>query len=308
MKTKSLVFLMFAGLFAAFLYPLQTQLRHSSTATEFEDLKYLPSGKFLKGAALSFDEVAADLLWIKAIGYFGTHAQTDQDYTWLYHILDIVITLDPFFSDPYEFGGVVLSTELGDIEKSTEILKKGIANLPKHNKRYWYLPFYTAFNYMYYYGDNLTAAKYLEIASRYPQAPPHIPLLVARLYANTDDPGLALPFLQEMLSRSDSDKLKESLQKRIKEIQVKQHILILSAASKRYNEQTGYSIENLDGLVSSGILEALPVEPFGGQYRIGKNGDIETTSQLESMELHNIVQPKKQQSEPLIFLQEPKND
>ncbi len=96
-----------------------------------EDLKYLPSGKFLKGVALSFDEIAADLLWIKAIAYFGEHAQADQDFTWLYHILDITTTLDPLYSDPYEFGGIVLATELGDIDKSIDILKKDDTHFAK---------------------------------------------------------------------------------------------------------------------------------------------------------------------------------
>lgn len=305
MKKKPIVFLLIAGLFAASLYPLQTLQKRYSTAFEFEDLKYLPSGAFLKGAALSFDEVAADLLWIKTLGYFGAHAQGDRDYKWLYHLIDITTSLDPFYSDPYEFGGVVLGTELGDIDKSTEILKKGIANVPKNNKRYWYLPFFTAFNYMYYKGDNLTAARYLEIAARYPQSPPHLPLLVSRLYANTDSPGLALPFLEEMLVRADSPKIKRNLQTRINVIRVKQHILVLAAAAKQFKEHTGRNIISLDELVNSGIMTALPVEPFGGQYRLNKEGDIESSSKIESMELYHIKKSKTNKTKPLVFIEEP---
>ena len=45
-----------------------------------ESFLYLPSGTFLKGAALGYDEMLADLFWIKAVGYFGGHAQTDRNY------------------------------------------------------------------------------------------------------------------------------------------------------------------------------------------------------------------------------------
>lgn len=280
---------------------LHRQFDHrSGGGIDTDNLKYLPSGKFLKGAALTYDEVAADLLWIKAIGYFGEHAQTDQNYTWLYHILDITTTLDPFFSDPYEFGGIVLGTEVGDIDKSIEILKKGIENVPQHNKRYWYLPFFTAFNYMFYKGDNLTAAQYLETAAKYPQSPTYLPLLVARLYANTDDPGMALPFLEEMLAQTDSPELQESLTKRIKDIQTKQHIQFLSTVCNQFHERTGQYPKQLEELLNRGILQAIPVEPYGGRYHITEKCNVQTTSNVDTMELH--IKPKERQ--PLILLQE----
>ncbi len=271
-----------------------------------EDLKYLPSGKFLKGAALSYDEIAADLLWVKAIGYFGKHARTDQDYTWLYHIIDITTTLDPLASDPYEFGGIVLGTELGEIDKSIAILKKGMKNVPKHHKRYWYLPFFTAFNYMYYKGDYQTAAKYLEQAASFPQSPTYLPLLVARLYANTNAPGVAIPFLQEMITQTNSPEIRARLQKRIKEVQIKQDINVLSAASEQFKKLTGRYPEHIKELLDSGIMKTLPTEPFGGQYQIMEDGAIKSTSNTASMELYINKNKNKKASAPLIFSKEPK--
>lgn len=261
--------------------------RNSQHRVVIEDLKYLPSGKFLKGAALSYDEIVADLLWIKAIGYFGKHAQTARDYTWLYHILDITTTLDPFSPTPYEFGGIVLGTELGDVDKSLAILKKGMANVPKHHKRYWYLPFFSAFNYMFYKGDNLTAAKFLEEATRFPQRPDYLPLLVSRLYANTDDPTLAIPFLEEMIENVSTPEMKEKLELRIKQIQIKQHILLLTTARDRFKKETGSYPQSLDVLVSYGILYKIPLEPIGGSYYISKDDNsIQTSSEVDNMELH----------------------
>jgi hypothetical protein len=290
-------FLPFTALILLAVSAYYIQKEHESYARVYsytEDLKYLPSGNFLKGAMLSFDEVAADLLWIKAIGYFGEHAKTDHDYTWLHHILDITTTLDPFYSDPYEFGGIVLGAEVGDIDKSIDILKKGIENVPKHNERYWYLPFFTAFNYMYYKRDNLTAAQYLETASHFPKSPAYLPLLVSRLYANTDAPGAALPFLEEMLSQTESPELQVNLENRIKDILNLEHIRLLSTASKEYFNRTGKYPQNIDILVFTGFLKSLPIEPYGGKYFINESGLVQSSSEIDNLELHisKKVQPQ----------------
>lgn len=275
------------ALLAAAVVGLNQQLdyRYPDT-TAAEDLKYLPAGKFLKGAALSYDEVAADLLWIKAIGYFGGHARTDRDYTWLYHILDITTTLDPLYSDPYEFGGIVFATELNDADKSIAILKKGMRNIPKHNKRYWYQPFFLAFNYMYYKGDNLTAARYLERASRFPQRPEYLPLLVARLYANTDDPAIAIPFLEEMIKRTESPAAKERLRTRIKEVTVERDIRLLEAAKDRFVTRYKRHPEELEELVATGFIKAIPTEPFGGIYYISIDDHKIYSTGSERLKIH----------------------
>lgn len=233
-----------------------------------EDPKYLPSGKFLKGAALTYDEVLADLLWIKAIGYFGAHAKTDQDYTWLYHLLDITTTLDPLYADPYEFGGIVLASELHEVDQSIAILRKGMANVPPDNKRYWYLPFYSAFNYMYYKGDNLTAARLLEKAAESPGRPEYLPLLVARLYANTNDPEVAIPFLEEMIRQATSPEMQETLHARIREILVTRDIHRLEQARDRFLAEQQRYPATLDDLVREGFIKQLPDEPNAGRYGI----------------------------------------
>ena len=60
-----------------------------------EKLIYIPKGPFIKTAALGFDAVLADLLWVRSVVYFGGHFLTDKDYHWLYEILDAATTLDP---------------------------------------------------------------------------------------------------------------------------------------------------------------------------------------------------------------------
>ena len=254
---------------------------------KFEDLKYLPSGNFLKGIALSYDELLSDLLWIKAIGYFGGHSVTDQNYDWLYHILDITTTLDPFFEDPYEFGGIVLATQVGDVDQSIAMLKKGMENVPKRHKRYWYLPFFLAFDYMFYKGDNLNAARYLEMAAQFPQSPKYLPLLVARLYANANDPEIAIAFLDQMIKSTDSEELKKKLTTRIKEVMVDRDIRSLEAARDQFLVIWKRYPEDLNELFMAGLITAMPREPFGGRYYISSTDhSIRSTSMPGKLKLH----------------------
>ncbi len=169
-------------LISALFYVTQT-LDKKYPRQSVESFLYLPSGNFLKGAALGYDEMLGDLLWIKAVGYFGGHINTDRNYQWLAHLLDVATTLDPLYQYPYEFGGVILAAEAGEVDKSIALLKKGMENVSKADPRYWYFPFFLAYNYMYHKNDYLTAAHYLEQATTFPKSPSYLPKLVARLYA-----------------------------------------------------------------------------------------------------------------------------
>jgi hypothetical protein len=265
----------------------QEQLTTQYPVRKIEDLKYLPSGKFLQGAALGYDAMLADLLWIKGIAYLGEHAKTDQDYTWLYHILDITTTLDPMFEEPYEMGAVVLASDLHEVDKSISLARKGMEHVPEHHKRYWYLPFYIAFDYMYYKDDYLTAARYLEQAARFPQRPDYLPLLVSRLYANTEDPSIALPFLREMEQNASSPELKKKLQQRIKEVMVEQDIRFLEQAVDRYVARYGSHPETVQDLQQAGIIRQVPQEPFGGWYSIDqKDHTVRSSTTAERLKVH----------------------
>lgn len=271
--------------FATILF--QTQIdKTRPDYSRIDEMKYLPSGQFLKGAALAYDELFADFLWIKAIVYFGEQLQKDQNYKWLYHLLDIVVTLDPYFEYPYEFGGVVLAYWTKDVSLSIRLLKKGMINVPKTHPRYWTIPFFLGFNYMYYKKDFSTAARYLEEATKYPGHPRYLPFLVARLYANARDPEIAIRFLMEIYTTTNNKKAKEDIEKRIKEIMVERDIQILERARDQYKKKTGSYPPKLEDLVTAGLLKEIPREPFEGKYFIKEDHSIQSSVVKKRMEVY----------------------
>lgn len=270
-----------------FVFLSQIQIDKTKNGhSKIEDMKDLPSGQFLKGAALAYDELFADYLWIKAVVYFGDHLKTDKSYEWLDHLLNIIVTLDPYFEYAYEFGGITLAYWTNDVDPSIKLLKKGIINVPKTHKRYWTIPFFLGFNYMYYKKDFETAARYLEEAAKYPGHPRYLPLLVARLHANNRDPEIAIQFLQEIYLSTKNDEAKKDIRKRIDEVIVERDIMIIEQARDQYNEKTGSYPSSLEELVTAGFLEKIPVEPFGGKYFIQEDHSIHSSVVKERMTVY----------------------
>jgi len=187
-----------------------------------EKLIYVPGGKVIKIASLGFHAVLADIMWVRAVMYFGEHYLTDKNYDWLYNLLDATTTLDPKNILAYRFGGTLLALERGDVEKSIAILKKGIRENPDED---WRLYFLLGFNYFYYLNDYDSAAKYLDRASRMPGHPNYLPRLAARMYAKSNKPEVAIEFLEEMYQQHDDENVRAAILDRLNTLEKQAHSL-----------------------------------------------------------------------------------
>ncbi len=209
-----LIFLVIIGLFiGAFAVHLRLdEMKPSHKSMEF--YMYIPSGKFLKHFTLGFDQLIADYFWIKTISYFGEHLMSDRKYPWLYHILDLVTTLDPYFRWPYYFGGIILSLEAERVEQSNLILKKAM----RYHPDVWKFPFFLGFNYWFHYKDPVKAAAYIKIAVQLPGAPRYLRTFPATLYNEAGKNEAALRFLIEMRRNTQEPRRKAEIERRIKKI------------------------------------------------------------------------------------------
>lgn len=186
-----------------------------------ESILYLPSGPYLKPLALGYNEMFADLLWIKTISYFGNHFMADKEYPWLYHMLTLVIDLDPRFDFPYYFGGIVLSLEADQVNNANQILAKGIEAYPEK----WEYPFYIGFNHYYHKGDPKQALPFLERAAALPGSPEFLKSLIGSLYLKTEGPEASLAFFREAYRNTQDDMIRKRISSKI------EHILSESAVN-----------------------------------------------------------------------------
>ena len=203
---------------AAILISLYTIQRHLDTIRsdwpDKEELLYLPSGNMLTIVSLGFDQLVADILYIRMIDYFSTHLMTDHTYVWFYHIADLITTLDPHFRFPYIFAGLMLNLEGGQFENARKILIKGERVFPND----WYFPFALGLNYFFGSADFETAARYLENA-RNLGGPLYLKDFAAKLRANGKTRETTLEFLYILYGNFRDQKIKEIIMDRIRELE-----------------------------------------------------------------------------------------
>ncbi len=270
-KTKHTFLIPFMVLLAFSIYSVQQQIEGSQgIEKKIEEFLVLPRGEYIKPAVMGYEQLAADIIWLKAIQVIGDDTVTPDGYDWVYHALDVVTTLDPKFSYAYQLGGVTLSM-LGKVpEKSNLLLIKGM----RENPEVWQIPFYIGFNYFFYLDDFKSAAEYMAIASELPGHPSYLPKLAARLYVQAGDPDVALEFLTRLFKETNDEKVRKALELRIKEVIVERDVRLLEDAAGRYKDLYKEYPDSLKQLVEAGIISVLPHEPFGGYYYIDSGDGV----------------------------------
>ena len=221
-----------------------------------EDPLYLPNSNYLKMLSLDCDGLLSDIFWIKGSIYFGSQYRKKQnEYKWLYHMLDLSTDLDPKYYDVYWYGSSILPT----VEESIRFLEKGRKHFPVD----WKIPEMIGFYYHFYLKDCLSAAKYYEIASLLPGHPPYVPSLSGRFYTEAGDMDSAIRVLNNFYVTCDKSDLKEDFAKRIKQLN---DIKMLEEKVSLFGKMFSKKPKDLSELVKAGILTSLPEEPYGGKY------------------------------------------
>jgi len=177
-----------AALLLGVVLPLHRQ-NTKPTRVSLEEHPWLlpPTGVF-RVASLGYRNVAADILWLATIQYFGTHLQSDGRYPELRRLLDTVVALDPHFVEAYTLGGLILMYFARDVQAGIDLLERGAQNNPDR----WEIPYDLARTYYLDLKDYPKALHWFEVADKLPGRPTHVPRFIARLYAATGERETAL--------------------------------------------------------------------------------------------------------------------
>ena len=280
-----------AGLLVALgLHVIQVQLdQQRAAAPKFQRFMYLPEGEYLRIAALGYEQVTADVLWIEAIQAMGERKVTEEAGRWIAHALDVITTLDPLFVRVYEAGGIALTTLVAMPEESNRLLEKGIRNNPE----VWQLPFYLGFNYYYDLYDDQKAAEYMAGASRLSGAPGFLAGFAARLYASARAPQDAIDFLVQVHAQATDENVKRVLEQRLKEAVAERDLQLLEEAIGRYRERYKRAPARLEELMGPGLFRELPREPFGGRYLYDpQTQSVRSSEMKERLKVHDKRRPQ----------------
>jgi hypothetical protein len=236
--------------------------RHDRAVVQIKSLAQLPKGQYLKPVLLGYHHLAADALWLRLVQVIGQKRNTDDEYEWMYHALDVITTLDLQYAYAYEVGGTILTELAHRIDLSNRILEKGYAA----NPNVWRLPFQLGYNHFFYLADPSRAAGFIAQAARLPDRPAYLPGLATRMYAEAENPEVALEFLAAVWAQTDNTYAKAELETRMKELIIERDVRHLEHAVAQYHERNGTLPMQIHELLPKGDLDKMPKEPFGGEY------------------------------------------
>jgi tetratricopeptide (TPR) repeat protein len=254
---------MFLAVCAAGILALGRTLNYERYSGDVkEELMYFPSGRLLEVASAGYETLAADLLWLKGIQYYGEHRRGDKEYHLAEHIFATITDLDPHFAGAYRFGAFVLAQDAGQPVAGAELLKKGM----RYNPDLWQMPFDLGFLYFIAMKDNAKAARYFEIASRHDAAPDIARRFMAFAYRKAGRPEIALSLWTEIYESSSNRLMRETALYSIRNIRLETTADTLTSIADAFSEAVGRYPEDLDELVSAGYVAGIPQDPFGGHY------------------------------------------
>jgi hypothetical protein len=211
-----LVFLVAAVAIAVQLGAVQRRL---PTPEPLGELAYYPSGTWLRQSALGEATAWADLLWLRAVQYYGEHRMVDNEFKQMAHVFEVITTLDPRFQSAYVFGGTSLCQEGRQFEAGVRLLEKAV----EHNPRAWIYPFELGFVHYVGTGGNrdLTRATFeFAQAARQPEAPEFCSRFAAWSGQKAGHEGVAFELWRQVAETTDNaymrDKAIEYLRRLVK--------------------------------------------------------------------------------------------
>lgn len=229
-----------------------------------EELAYFPSGRFVREAAIEYQLIAADLIWLRAIQYYGYHLMTDQKYEWLGHVMGILTFLDPRFVGAYHFGAITLAWDANEPLEALALLLQGM----KENPMSWRLPFDAGFIQYMKVKDYEMAGAFFDVTSRLPGAWPVVSRWAAFSLGRAGKFETAREMWLGIFQSTENRALRSLALRQLKLLKLEEALERLQNAVYQFQEDKGRLPGDLSELTSSGYIERIPEDPFGGRFRL----------------------------------------
>ena len=236
----------------------------------------LPPQFALEIMSLGNRELLSTIIFYKTEFYFGEKvgwAKERPELRRLYVALDRATDLDPRNMDCYYFAQGALSWIKPAIPDLNRLLEKGL----KYRPHDWYLPFFISANYYFQLEDPIQAARYLRQAARLNPGNAVLATLTARMLYQGNRTDAAIVYLKSIIQDTRNSVLRKRL---IERLQALEAIGFLERAVAAYVKKTGSLPRSLEDLVSAGIIERLPEDPYGGTFFLDTDGRVHTTSNM----------------------------
>jgi tetratricopeptide (TPR) repeat protein len=203
-------------------------LRVEATATllshqRYEDLYYVPPPAWLKVFSLGHDEALADLLWVRALVYFGDELTERGQVRHALKYTEAIVTLDPDFKRAYRWAGVAgmykpVEVSPEEIREAIAFLERGAARFPNDGELAWELGASYAFELAPRLTDpaekehaRRSGVEYMQIAARLGAGPDWLVFTNMNQLMRLGETEQAIAHLEEMYSIVDDDATRQQI-------------------------------------------------------------------------------------------------
>lgn len=235
-----------------------------------ERLMYLRSGRTADRVFLTFDTLAADIYWMRAIQHYGRDRKSSRlagRFELLEPLLDLTTTLDPRFNIAYRFGAIFLSMDPPNgparPDLAIALLEKGL----RYNPDRWQYAHDIGFVHYWHTGDFAQAASWFERASKMPDAPDWIRQVAAVTLVVGGDRSGARQILAELVGSGESY-IRAAAERSLMQVQALDAVDQLTAIVDRYRETTGALPTGWEDLVRRRYLPGAPVDKTGTPFAL----------------------------------------
>ena len=233
----------------------------------------------LQAIAGEFKGLLADYLTLEAGAQLGTELVRTPEgdfrvlkkkYDWLtiHRLFTASQALDPAFGQTFIVAQGWLPWDANMVAETQDILQTAAAHRPWD----WQPLHFQGFNTYYFLNQPGKAGRLFLEAAKVPNAPPFLPILGARLAQKGGETQTAILLMKSMLvDKTESDPSYADIVDRLHALE---GVLVLEKAVARYRETFGKIPDDIADLVSSGILPALPENPYHLSYCLDQQGVI----------------------------------
>jgi tetratricopeptide (TPR) repeat protein len=223
----------------------------------------LPKKEVLKVMAMGYQHTLADLLWIRAVQFFGGNYTTLIRPGFEYRgegIRNLIYTiqyLDPDFWRLYQFGGFVFVEGMKDYEEAIRILEMGADHYPDDHE----LLFDAAFNAFFYLEDYEKARDLALRAAQKPDAPDHVKRFAGQMEKKMGRYDVAEQYFMRLVEESNNEMQQRIALQNLYRVRRERDIQQLETLADEYEKKHGKPIEHLTDLVRAGLIGRLPLDP-----------------------------------------------
>jgi hypothetical protein len=239
---------------------------------------YLQAPEVARRLALSYDLLAADVYWIRALQVFGSarkETEQDRNFELLYPMLDMATGLDPHFNIAYRFGGIFLSEPKpagpGRPDLAVTLLQKGLRADP--NK--WQYMQDIGFVHFWAMQDFKGAAEWFERGSRIPGAAWFLKPLAATTLAQGGHRSASRTLFTAIAESGESEWMRKDAQRRLRQLDTMDEMDELRRIVGVYRARGGPTPVTWNAMVRAGYLRTIPTDADGFVYTLGPwSGDV----------------------------------